>query len=870
MDDIRVDDDPRRQSAKKLKNKVVEKKQRGFGGFLVDWFIKSLLMSIVLAIDFTLFVNSGNYKIFTDYGDINIEAMFIYAGIAAISFIVVLLFMIIIPLEDVLLSAVFAATGIAIINQFATFDKQSGLIVLVGEWLSNDVNALLYQYFYWIAGAGVFLITFILLKLLKRSGAFYLTLLLGGLCGWLVSESYLNPNKVLFRQVVSNASKAKSNEGKNLVFLAFNNLTSINNLKNISSDNKLPIADKTWQNALAFLTRNDFVIYPNAVVDNSAKPFQNLYNLYNLNDTDAHGDSFISQYAYFDFNLLQPEKSYLDKSSLFNALKDQGYEINAYQINRINICRLGNGNMVTSCYEKVNYPIVLPADKVSITDRIIILASQWIVSTGLVKDINPVLNVIRYAYNGIKAYDFKVDRLDVINSFNVFNMIINDMKYKEGNQAYFAIIDLPSDTFVYDEYCVLKPVKNWVAASGKSLASQKQQAYLEQTACLYGQLDKFMRQLKKNEVDDNTSVVLVGLNNPSFIGNIADKSFYRKIQALQQVGLAIRPLKSNGYKFDYRFCNAGELLNMHFLNKRACKEFNTIKTTEKNLDDIKKSIKADMFSEANIISANSFFSKWFDTWSETNNYDFEKSANEKKELKADSQINETVDEVIAEELITAKENDSSDIVPVIIEENNITDNQYEQVESSELQENAAEVIPSTLFDNGVNVENTAYNDKTKKADNVTEEQTVEDKTIKIEVKEDQTVKVPTPAIIEKPIQKAAPKPTLPENPKLGYDLKQTIEDAKSKAQQNIEQANKKAAEEAEKAQQKVIEKRAEPVRAATNKQISKQDEAIKSILVAPETNGKKLSPEELKAQYHEMLRQAKIMSGNTISIEIVE
>ena len=94
MDDIRVDDDPRRQSAKKLKNKVVEKKKRGFGGFLVDWFIKSLLMSIVLAIDFTLFVNSGNYKIFTDYGDINIEAMFIYAGIAAISFIVVLLFMI--------------------------------------------------------------------------------------------------------------------------------------------------------------------------------------------------------------------------------------------------------------------------------------------------------------------------------------------------------------------------------------------------------------------------------------------------------------------------------------------------------------------------------------------------------------------------------------------------------------------------------------------------------------------------------------------------------------------------------------------------------------------------------------------------------
>ena len=41
MDDIRIDDDPRKQSAKKIKKMASEEKGRGFGGFLFDWIIKS-------------------------------------------------------------------------------------------------------------------------------------------------------------------------------------------------------------------------------------------------------------------------------------------------------------------------------------------------------------------------------------------------------------------------------------------------------------------------------------------------------------------------------------------------------------------------------------------------------------------------------------------------------------------------------------------------------------------------------------------------------------------------------------------------------------------------------------------------------------
>jgi len=864
MDDIRINDDPRKQSARNLKNKVVEKEKRGFGGFLVDWFMKSLLMTIVLAIDFTLFVNAGNYKIFTDFGSVNMEAMFVYAGIAAISLVTVLLFMIILPLEDLLLSAVFAVTCVAVINQFAIFDKQSGLIVLVGEWFSNDINALLYQYFYWIVAAGIFLISFILLKILRRTGIFYLVLLLGGLCGWLISEAYLNPSKMLFKQVIAGTSKPETNVGKNLVFLAFNNLTSINNIKNKSSDEKLPIADKTWQNALAFLTRNGFVIYPNAVVDRLTKPFQNLNDFYNLGDKKAHGASMVTQNGYFDFNLLHPETTYLDKSSLFSALKQQGYEINAYQINGTNICRLENGGMVNSCYEKVNYPIILPNDKVSMTDRLVILISQWIVSTGLIKDINPVLDIIRYAYADIKPYDFKVNEVNPINSFNVLDIIISDMKYKGGNQAYFAIIDFPSDTFMYDEYCALKPVRKWLNGSSKMLPQAKRQAYLEQTSCLYGQLNKFMEQLKDNEIGSNTSVVLVGLSNPSFMGKAGDKDFYHTIQTSQQVGLAIKPLKSNGYKFDYRLCYAGDLLNMHFLNKQKCNEFGFLKTTQKNLENIKKAIKAEMISDNTILSANKSFSDWFAKWADINNYDSTKSVKTKNNPNTEQTQSKTNEDEIEKEPDDTSNVNIDNVVPIEVEEDASYDNQYEKIEDTQISEEAAEVIPSTLFDNGVNIEDKAGNsDAENESSEIIEEINVDDVPV-VEIKKDETVEIEVPTIIEQPIQEVIVD-TKPDNPKMGYDLKQTIEDAKAKAQQNIEQAQTEAVKAVEENKQKLAAKNEE-----IKKKTASQNEAIKSILVAPDTKGKKLSPEELKEQYHEMLRQAKIMSGNTISIEIVE
>lgn len=861
MDDTLIKDDPRKQSAKQIKIRGPIKKKRGFFGFIGDWIVKSILMTVILAIDFTLFLNSGNYSIFSGYGDINMEAMFIYAGIAALSFGLMLLCMIILPLENLLLSCVFAVTGVAIINQFATFDKQSGLIILFGKWLSNDVNALLYEYSLWIIMAAIFLLTYIILKILGRSGTFYLTLLFMGLGAWIVSESYFSPSKPLFRQVADNGSADK--KGNNLVFITLKNATSPNILHNLAQQKNHPeIAQKAFDVALATFSQNNFVIYPNAMIENSTNNFKNLSEFYNPDNSGSNEMSVVTQDGYFDFNMLHPKTEYLDKSSLFSLLKKQGYSLNVFQSEGIDVCHMGGDNSINSCYEKVNYPVVLPSDKVTTSDRIGLLVSQWLVSTGMINDINPVLEVLRYVVDLVKPYNFAVNKIQMINSFNVLDMVISDMQRKEGGQAYFVTMDLPEKTFVYDEFCKLKPIRQWLNNQSQVSSTTKQQLYLEQSVCMYGQLNKFIQQLKDEELFDKTTIIVAGLSTSDVFRNPTDSDFYRQTQEKQQSGLAIKPLKSNKYMFDYRVCSTREFLDSYFFNKKGCREFGFVKTTNQNIERMKKMVRDDMFNDKTIASANNSFNKWFRRWSDLNNYDIDDN------LKSVAKPNDNEDVIEETNIAPTAE------LPIEqeVQENMKTpENLYEQSENNQ---QAAEVIPSTLFDNGVEVEETPKVEdglKTEEEIPVVEDM-ANDKIIEVPVEVDNVVFREEAAVYEESqsqaevIQKNVNnvRPVEENNPKLGYDLNETINNAKLKAKENAQKIKEEAERQAEAA------RIAQAQKESADREMQQKAQQYKDVLFAPVDSNSKMSPEELKRQYHEMLKQMNVTSGNTVKIEIVE
>ena len=86
MDDFQMED-PRKYSARKLSSELKKQpKKKTFFQYLFDLFIKTLILFLILALDFTLFANSGNYGLFLSTFEPMPEVIYIYAGIGVLSF----------------------------------------------------------------------------------------------------------------------------------------------------------------------------------------------------------------------------------------------------------------------------------------------------------------------------------------------------------------------------------------------------------------------------------------------------------------------------------------------------------------------------------------------------------------------------------------------------------------------------------------------------------------------------------------------------------------------------------------------------------------------------------------------------------------
>ena len=873
MDDIRIEDDPRKQSAKKISRNQNNKKSRGFLGFMFDLVVKSLLLFIILAIDFTLFANAGSYSVFTSYGSVNMEATLVYGGIAAISFVLVFLSMLILPLDNILLAAVVAVTGVTIINQFAVFDKNSLLLILFDDVFSEDVNVILYKYSHWIIGGFLFIVFYIIFKLLRRSLMMFFTIAMGCLLAWVLSFSYLDSYRPFFRQIAVNPSRVDGDLGRNLVFLSFSNLTPPSNFISAQNKDKLSSGFKTFNyNHLGFLTENNFTVYPNAFMSKEGSAFDNLREIFNPNDEKGQNNSsVVVTDKYFNFDAIQSDKQYIDRSSLLEMLKKQGYEFNVYQNSDIDICNLDDGKLINSCNEKVNYPFMLSTDKGSLIERSMLLFSQWLVSTKFIDCVNPVLSVVRYLVDGITPYSFHVNKLNSVNSFKVLDMILGDMERKNGDQAYFAQIDLPADSLVYDQYCELKEVSKWLSVENIPMVSKtvnmRQEAYYDQANCLYGYLNKFMSQLKNSGMIDNTTVIIAGLNVPTpLVTSLAENDFYRKLQMSRQVVMAIKPAKSDKYNFDYGICTVKDILASYFFNKKKCKDLSFIKTTDKNIEQMKNKARSEKFSDVEISNARKMFNSWFVGWSKANRYNPEKETVSAKPV-LDNNV------VLEEVPVNVKIEDEPEIkqpsIAVVAEESantnsdNVTNTTSEEIEQdrnlsadvAEVKTEAQEVIPNTLFDNGVednNPTNSEAEDNSEVINNSSE--TENHSSAEITAKDNV------------------------DNPKHGYDLSKVINEAKQRAlkeeEDKVAAANQTVTEEIVETKKAVAEKvktTAKQIKSTAEKVQNKQDEAIRNVLIAPKSpNGKQLSPEELKKQYHEMLRQIGAMSGKTVNVEVVK
>lgn len=868
MDDINFED-PRKSSAKQLKQSSEDKRKKGrsFFNYLFDLVVKTLLLFTLIAIDFALFANAGSYNMFAGGFALTTEAGYIFLGILLISFILMLAASFIHPLENIVIAMAAAILTLALINQFAAFDKKSVLTVLLHPILDDTISNSVYNHSFAIIALVVFVVVWLLLCLLKRQIYLYLTLAVISVLAWVVGEAYFKTSSQYFRTIAASPALRSEKYGENLIFLSFNNLTSPLNLERLSqkASQYIPIRN-SYNNALGFYTQNDFTLYVHALVQEPNKPFNNLIGSYNPDMSDLpteHTSTSVIATNYFDFTALQQDKLYLRDSSLYNTLKSSGYTINAFQTRDIDICHLNDQVAVAQCKEKINMPVSLNGEHFSTIEKTILLSAQWIQSTGFVSSVNPALKLLSYVlpYSEIAPIPFNVSKLYALNSFKVFDQIVESLDKHSGNQAYFAVIDLPSETYLYNEFCQLKPMKEWQAENPAVVANNidiRRNAYAEQVSCVYGLLEKFMRQLDKIGSLDNTTIIIEGLNTPLGLNKV-ERDYYLDLQDKSQVALAIRPSAGFKAQIDYSICNVNDILNAHFFTHQVCHNFAPLKTTNNNIKNIIHKVKSETITDEQLKQATEQFGEWFKAWAANNNFEY---TSPKRQTNA-----QTIQHKAVSDSLNAN-----------------TEQPIEEQSAPQ----GEDVIPETLFDataNGLKQEA-----ETQKIIEAAKQALAQEKEQQQELDEKavqdlKPLTAPQASQQEEPSKKAVAKVATPkEQEAAAKPIAETITKAKDEemtataktasvlpkkttnetAQRAIAQpqtaakTTKQAATASTQGQTKSVQNsKTEP---------EQTTKTLRDILDAPVAEGQNLSPEELKKQYRQNLQKTAQETGESLEI----
>lgn len=635
MEDIIIDD--RRQlSAKAVSREQEEirskRRKRSLRQYLTDFLLSSLLAAIFVSIDFTLFAGAGSYSMFTPAQNLASESSYILITVFTAALVFSWLFSFSRWAQYMIPAAAFGFLIFAVFNQFALFDRGSFLASSFGALFNADLAAIFITSSHIITAVFAAFVLWIFLLRSRRSTMAYFTGIV--LLSWagLLSEAYFNPVSRNFKTAyepykTAAAAPAKSDQAKRFIYLAFPGLGSYNGLNDlISVKSGQRDYNQTIQTAkdsmLGFYANNNFNFYPHAYVDQN-NPFLNLTETFNpVNFGKDPADYTLNNVllkSFWNFNNIADSKIYLKDNKLFDSFRKNNYELKVYQSRGIETCYVNNELAVSKCVEKSNLPMNFNGTSFTTLQKSALLGAQWLESAGLVNDftsLTPLFKLIASG-NNVPAINFNTSKLYVADAFQTFDLILRDINNESSDAAYFAIIDLPSDLYIYDGYCKLKPMADWIGSgAAKDLSAQKQ-AYAEQTACLFGQLENFIQQLAASGKLDSSVIVLQGLDTPKF-GAVQPTDTFERIKAAQTVTMAIHdPLQTN-YTVHDEICLAPAILKSYLYKKVPCRPFENLPMVPVMQKEIASKFAAEAISEAEIAAAINNFITWYGGWAQAN------------------------------------------------------------------------------------------------------------------------------------------------------------------------------------------------------------------------------------------------------------
>lgn len=629
MEDIIVDG-PTPTSIKSRKSKNVRriKPKRDFTVYLFDWLVKGLMVALLFAIDFALFASAGNFEVYSSGFTLSSPVIYVFAALAAVS----LLFMFLISfssfLQNILASFMFAVFVYIVLNQFALFDKYSYLAYWAEQYLGADVAMKFMGNSDIVTTIAAGVVAFIFLAMTEKKNVAYFTGILIVIFGGILADEYFDRNNHKEFKVVYDNNIFPSKDGKKFIYIMLPNAGSISyleDMKEINSDKEK--VQKTMDIMLGFFAKNDFYLYPNAYV-NEDDAFMNMAKSFNnLSDEEAKSflASSVSMSGHWSFKNLNDEYVYMNQNQLYDVFKKAKYKISAYKSRGADMCTKNGYDYVDRCVEKINSPISFDSMNISSLDKTYILVVQWLESMGLFQNLKPVYTMLKAATNpdNLPMVGIKYSNLYVVDSPKTLDVAVKDIIKDKGNQAYFIFMDLPSNMFVYNEYCRVNNTSQWLDMESQPWVVNKnlfgkRTAYLNQTACLYGKLEQFMRKLKEADVLDKSVVVVQGLSGVDDLKNVNEKLFIPVFKNKNLVTMAIRdPLKKQ-FTIGNEVCSAPDILSQYLFKRGMCKEMHNLGLhigAQKELKGMLNLFKPDEKMTENALKV---FDIWYDDWLKVN------------------------------------------------------------------------------------------------------------------------------------------------------------------------------------------------------------------------------------------------------------
>lgn len=553
-----------------------------------DRILRAMFVTLLVMFDFVMFIYSINGRVL-EKGVVNEAVLYIAGGFFAIFLILMLLLSFSGAAQNLVCGLITLLMTILYLDQFALFDVNT----FIETWLKEHADFLSFIGFIpsnWLVGLLFMLIVFFAFK---YSFIIFLAIVLIG--GSLGIGMYKTETGATLKEEYTTIKKMtpmqQDVQKNNIVYLMMPKFPSYHFLSTIKDVNFRELRDMM----IGFYAVNDFEVYPNAFVQKN-DTVSNIVDIYNLVDYGSTS-SGIRGYAEilndWDFRHGALETMALEDNKLYGVLGKSGYKTSTYPMSTFNFC-YKDGKMITDrCVVKQSRPVSVYDKKSSLEKNIFALLGEWVVSfhNKELKSVAKMLTDMSYL-KGMRVMS-ENRRLSIEGAPAIFDEVYGDFAKDKNGVVYMAFAELPSDLYVYDEFCNLKPRKDWVSLKDNTLYSGgidlKREAYAAQAKCFIGMMQMFMEKMYQNDKLQDTDIIIQGVSVLRELAGMPAGQ-YGTFVADRLVNLGIRKGKAPSFVVNTQICLASDVTRSHILGEKFCYSIDNMKMSTDDALNLKQNL----------------------------------------------------------------------------------------------------------------------------------------------------------------------------------------------------------------------------------------------------------------------------------------